>query len=84
MEKTENLSKEIKDIDKNQMENFKMKSTIAKAKPAAKSLLSCPTLSTHTQKDSLTNLWDYKKRSNMLAIRAPEGEEKEGGADKVC
>ena len=46
--KTENLSKEIKDIDKNQMENFKMKSTIAKAKPAAKSLLSCPTLSTQT------------------------------------
>ena len=28
----ENLSKEIKDTDKNQMENFKMQSTIAKAK----------------------------------------------------
>ena len=32
MEKIENLSKEIKDTDKNQMENFKMKSTVSKAK----------------------------------------------------
>ena len=33
--------------------------------------------------DSLTDLWDYFKRTNICIIGVPEGEEREKGPEKI-
>ena len=35
------------------------------------------------KEQSFKDLWEYNKTSNICVIEIPEGEEKEGGAEKI-